>query len=260
MKKPYTISEIKTALQTVKTTEDPLYQACLKDKRKGVQQLLEKWEKAKIKEVEQQAAFQKMKKYERAIRAEGFEAIAGIDEAGRGPLAGPVVAAAVILPDHFYLAGLNDSKQLTVNTREQFYAIISEQALAIGVGIVTAAEIDELNIYEATKKAMMAAVDHLVYFPDYLLLDAMKITAPIPQTSLVKGDAKSVSIAAASIIAKVTRDNLMRTYGKQYPMYHFQQNMGYGTKEHIEALRKHGPCPIHRKSFAPIKEYMMKIN
>lgn len=248
-----TIKEVADALKNAQSEDDPLFQSLLDDNRKGVQKLLEQWKKEQVKKRALHDKFYEMLKYEIEMRKQGFEYIAGIDEVGRGPLAGPVVAAAVILPREFYLPGINDSKQLTEKKREEFFEIIHNEAIAIGVGIITAEEIDRINIYEATKKAMLESINNLQTTPDYCLIDAMKLTIPIPQTSIVKGDASSVSIAAASIIAKVTRDRLMVDYGQQYPHYLFEKNMGYGTNDHLQAIQKYGPCSIHRKSFAPIK-------
>jgi ribonuclease HII len=169
-------------------------------------------------------------------------------------LAGPVVCAAVILPEGFFLAGIDDSKKLSEKKREEFNAIIQKEALAVCVSMIEANEIDCLNIYEATKKAMKSAISGLSMKPDFLLIDAMKLETPYPSESIIKGDAKSVSIAAASIVAKVTRDRLMIKLSNEYPEYRFDQNMGYGTKEHILAIEKHGITPYHRKSFAPIKD------
>jgi ribonuclease HII len=175
-------------------------------------------------------------------------------------LAGPVVAAAVILPENIFISGINDSKKLSSKKREQLYQEIKNEALAIGIGVVGADVIDEINIYQATKKAMNIAINQLSIFPDFLLIDAMKIDTPITQRSLIKGDSLSVSIASASIIAKVYRDRLMMEYSKKYPEYQFEKNAGYGTREHIQAIRKFGPTPIHRKTFAPIKEYIHNEN
>jgi len=195
-----------------------------------------------------------MSQYERMYKNQGYCNITGIDEVGRGPLAGPVVAAAVILPDDFNILGIDDSKKLTENKREELFESIQEVAISIGVGIVDAKEIDEINIYEATKKAMYAAISNLHIRPDFLLVDAMKLTTPFPSEAIIKGDSKSISIAAASIIAKVTRDRMMKEMAQAYPEYHFEQNMGYGTREHIEALQLYGATPFHRKTFAPVKE------
>ncbi len=176
--------------------------------------------------------------------------ICGIDEAGRGPLAGPVVAGAVILPKDAQILYLNDSKQLSAKRREMLYDEIMEKAVSWGIGLSTAERIDEINILQATYEAMRMAIDKLSVRPDVLLVDAVTIPGTdIPQVPIVKGDAKSVSIAAASILAKVTRDRMMLDYDRQYSGYDFASNKGYGTKAHIEALKRLGPCPIHRKTF-----------
>lgn len=179
-----------------------------------------------------------------------FQAICGIDEAGRGPFAGPVVAGAVILPKDHTILYLNDSKKLSEKKREELYDVIMEQAVAVGTGMAGPARIDEINILQATYEAMRMAIEQLTVKPDILLNDAVTIPeVHIKQVPIVKGDAKSVSIAAASIIAKVTRDRLMREYDAVFPGYDFASNKGYGTKAHIEGLKKFGPTPIHRRSF-----------
>lgn len=251
--KSNTIKDIKEALKTVETLDDPFIQQLELDERKGVQKLLQNWYKEQENIKVQHEKFNEMMKYENELAGQGFEYIVGIDEVGRGPLAGPVVAAAVILPKGFKLLGINDSKQLSEKKREEYYHYIVENAISVGIGLITAEEIDQLNIYEATKKAMLEAITNLSIRPDYCLIDAMKLNIPYPQQSIIKGDALSVSIAAASIVAKVTRDNLMKKYSITYPEYKFEQHMGYGTKEHLLAIKKYGPCPIHRKTFAPIK-------
>jgi ribonuclease HII len=249
-----TIDDIQTKLKTVEDVKDPFFIEIQKDSRKGVQQLVKRW--LQRKEAQEQARLKllEMSEYERLYKSQGFTFIAGIDEVGRGPLAGPVVAAAVILPDDFQILGIDDSKKLTETKREELYELIRSKALSIGVGIIEAKEIDTINIYEATKKAMYVALNELHISPDFLLVDAMKLTTPIPSEAIIKGDSKSISIAAASIIAKVTRDRMMKELAQSFPEYRFEQNMGYGTKEHIEALQLYGATPYHRRSFAPIKE------
>ncbi len=195
-----------------------------------------------------------MKEFENELYNNGINFIAGIDEVGRGPLIGPVVTAAVILPKDFYDERINDSKKLTEKKRELLYDVIMENALSVGVGMSSPKVIDEINILNATKKAMVEAVNNLSIKPEHLLIDAVKLDIDIPQTSIIKGDAKSQSIASASIIAKVTRDRMMLELDKKYPMYDFKHNKGYGTKKHIEALYKYGPLKEHRKSFAPVSE------
>ena len=194
----------------------------------------------------------KLSEYERECYSKGFSYIAGIDEAGRGPLAGPVVAAAVILPKDCLIEGVNDSKKISEKKREKLYDEITEKAVAWGVGIMDNNVIDEINILNATRKAMHTAIENLQVKPDYVLIDAEKKvdTNGIPYTPIIKGDALSISIAAASIIAKVTRDRMMREYDQIFPMYGFEKHKGYGTKAHIEAIREHGLCMIHRHTFS----------
>jgi len=191
-------------------------------------------------------------KIENELWQNGSEFIAGVDEAGRGPLAGPVVAAAVILPQDFSLQGVNDSKQLSSSKREKLFVLIKQSALAIGISIVNHKIVDKLNIHQANLLAMKLAVEKLEPIPNVLLIDGarFKIKTEIHQINLNKGDQKSVSIAAASIIAKVTRDHLMLALHKKYPEYGFDQHKGYGTKKHYLMLKKYGPCPIHRRSFS----------
>lgn len=199
-----------------------------------------------------------MKEFETELYNNGINFIAGIDEVGRGPLVGPVVTAAVILPKDFYDKRINDSKKLTEKKRELLYDVIMENALSVGIGMSSPEVIDEINILNATKKAMIEAINNLSVKPEHLLIDAVKLDIDIPQTSIIKGDAKSESIAAASIIAKVTRDRMMVELDKKYPMYDFKHNKGYGTKKHIEALYQYGPIEEHRKSFAPVSELTNK--
>lgn len=195
--------------------------------------------------------------FERVARLCGYRRVAGIDEAGRGPLAGPVVAAAVILPSRCRLLGINDSKQLPAKDRELVYTAILEHAVGVGIGSAVVAEIDRLNILEATRLAMRRAIDQLVPPPDYVLIDAVVLPGVnVPTRPIIKGDSLSVSIAAASIIAKVTRDRLMARYHEIFPEYGFLSHKGYGTAEHLERLARHGPCSIHRRTFAPVQEVM----
>ena len=195
-------------------------------------------------------------RYERELREDGHQLIAGIDEAGRGPLAGPVSAAAVILPEKIRLPGLNDSKKLTAKRRDElFETITTRDDILWSVVLVDAAEIDEINILRATHAAMARAYASLSVETDVALIDGLPVRDfPAPQRALVKGDSLSLSIAAASIIAKVTRDRLMIDFGREYPQYGFESHKGYGTKQHLAALKEHGPCPIHRRSFRPITE------
>lgn len=189
--------------------------------------------------------------YEKAARQGGFNLICGVDEAGRGPLAGPVCAAAVILPDDVEIEGLNDSKKLSEKKREELFPIIKEKAIAYSIAFGTVEEIEEFNILEATYIAMNRAIDSLDISADYALIDGNRVPKgiKIPCETVVKGDSKSLSIAAASVLAKVTRDRLMLDYDKEYPEYKFSAHKGYGTKAHYEAIEKHGVCPIHRLSF-----------
>lgn len=197
-----------------------------------------------------------MKEFETELYNNGINFIAGIDEVGRGPLVGPVVTVAVILPKDFYDERINDSKKLTEKKRELLYDVIMENAISVGIGISSEDVIDEINILNATKRAMLEAVNNLSVKPEHLLIDAVKLNTDIPQTSIIKGDAKSESIAAASIIAKVTRDRMMIELDKIHPEYDFKHNKGYGTKKHIEAIRKYGIIKEHRKTFAPCDEYV----
>ena len=199
-----------------------------------------------------------MKEREKQLHAEGFSYIAGVDEVGRGPLAGPVVTAAVVLPAEFDVLGIDDSKKLSEKRREELYEIITEKALAWGIGMADHQVIDEINILQATKQAMKQAVEEADRMLrertggsiERVLLDAVELPGlQVPQESIIKGDAKSQSIAAASIIAKVTRDRMMKEYDRLYPAYDFASNKGYRTKKHIEALKEFGPCPIHRRTF-----------
>ena len=200
--------------------------------------------------------------YERELINNGIKVIAGVDEVGRGPLVGNVTAACVVLPINYQLEGLTDSKKLTEKKREKYYEIIKKDALAIGIGEVSAEAIDKLNIYQATKKAMNLAIENAnkQIKIEHILIDAMPLELEIPNTSIIKGDAKSLSIAAASVIAKVTRDHEMYRLDKKYPMYDFQHNKGYGTKKHIEAIKKYGIIKEHRRTYEPVKSNQHKIN
>ena len=201
-----------------------------------------------------------MLEYENNLYKEGVTLVAGVDEVGRGPLIGPVVACACILPVNFYHKDIKDSKKLSEKKREEMYKIIKENALAIGLGIVSEKVIDEVNIYEATKIAMKEAIKNLNITPEHVLIDAMKLELNISSTSIIKGDAKSESIAAASIIAKVTRDHMLDEMDKEYPMYDLKNNKGYGTKKHLEALQTYGPCKYHRVSYSPVRNALNEKN
>ena len=198
---------------------------------------------------------------ERALRARGFLLVAGVDEAGRGPLAGPVVAAAVILPEDFALDGLTDSKKVSAPKREKIYAILTATAEILwAVAEASVEEIDRLNILRATHLAMARAVQGLPSKPDHALVDGLPVRGlPIDHTAVVEGDTLSLSIAAASIIAKVTRDRLMVELDTRFPQYGFARHKGYGVREHLEALRKHGPCPAHRRTFAPVAQTQLPL-
>lgn len=191
-------------------------------------------------------------KYENELWSKGINYIGGIDEVGRGPLVGPVVTACVILPKDFSCPGLTDSKKLSEKKRNEYFEYIKEHALSIGIGIKSNKEIDELNILEATKRAMKESIYNGSIIPEHVLIDAVKLDLDIPSTSIIKGDAKSISIAAASVIAKVTRDAMMYELDKKYPEYGFKDNKGYGTKKHIEALEEYGYLDEHRQSFKPV--------
>lgn len=199
--------------------------------------------------------------FEDKLLEQGYKYIAGVDEVGRGPLIGPVVVACVILPEHFKLEGLTDSKKLTQKQREKFYDIIMEQALSVSVALKSEKVIDQVNIYEATKLAMYDAIKNSKVKPDVVLIDAMKLEKlEIPSLSIIKGDMKSITISAASVIAKVTRDRMLDELDKIYPMYDLKHNKGYPTKKHIEAIEKYGIVEEHRKTFSPVSQHINHIN
>ena len=197
-------------------------------------------------------------RYERELREKGIKFIAGVDEVGRGPLVGPVVAACVVLPQEFSLDGLTDSKKLSEKKREFFFDEIKRQALGIGIGIISEKVIDEVNIYEATKLAMKEAVEECKNNckVQHILIDAMPLELDIPTTSIIKGDLKSITISAASVIAKVTRDRMLDELDEKYPMYDFKKNKGYPTKKHVAAIEEYGIIDEHRKSYGPVKKYL----
>lgn len=194
--------------------------------------------------------------YELELINQGYQLIGGIDEVGRGPLVGPVVAACVVLPLHYKLLGLTDSKKLSEKKRNEFFEIIKRDALGIGIGIIDEKIIDKINIYEATKLAMKEAIKNNPIKIEYILIDAMKLDIVIPFQAIIKGDQKSISIAAASVIAKVTRDKLLVELDKKYPQYDFKNNKGYGTKKHLNALKEHGAIKEHRTSFKPVQDVL----
>lgn len=252
----WTIKEITEKLSHITDPNDDFVTQLKQDERKGVQTLVKRWNREQEQKQQQHEKFMFMTAYEQKGYQKGYRLMAGIDEVGRGPLAGPVVAAAVILPIDFYLPGIDDSKKLSEQKREQFFAEISEKAVATGIGLIESNEIDEINIFAATKRAMLIAIQQLEPKPDFLLIDAVKLDTPYPSKSIIKGDGLSISIAAASIVAKVTRDRILKEYDQLYPQYGFARNAGYGTKEHLQAIELHGITPIHRKSFSPVKEYI----
>ncbi|AVK60418.1 ribonuclease HII [Lactobacillus sp. CBA3605] len=246
-----TIATFKALLADHPTTAT--LQAAQADSRKGVQQAYQRYLRQTEKQAQLVARLEQHLKFEKQFWEQGDPYVAGIDEVGRGPLAGPVVTAAVILPPNFNLVEVNDSKQLTAKKRAELMPKILEAAVAVSLGVADAQQIDRLNIYEATRVAMRQAVENLTVRPTQLLVDAMQIPVPIAQTRLIKGDAKSASISAASIVAKVARDHLMTMYDQVYPGYDFADNMGYGTAKHLAGLRQYGITPIHRHSFAPVR-------
>jgi ribonuclease HII len=252
-----TIPEIKAWLEAKESISQAELNELLKDSRAGVRKLALSYMREQERKAKERKRLQTMWQYEREYWAKGMKWIAGVDEAGRGPLAGPVVAAAVILPPDFCAEGLNDSKQLTPTERMDLKKRIEQEAIAVGIGIVDVDYIDRHNILQATFQAMRIALSGLSPKPDMILADAVTIPGiSIPQRGIVKGDALSHSIAAASVMAKTTRDEWMMRAAKEYPEYGFDQHMGYGTPEHLEAIRKWGPTPLHRRSFAPIRELL----
>lgn len=251
-----TVAEIRNLLKSGNPSDEVL-QEIAEDPRKGVQALFFSYVRRKKKEAEEQFRVESLYKVESRFYKEGKKYIAGIDEVGRGPLAGPVTVAAVILPPHLFIKGLNDSKKVRPAERERIAGIIHEKALAVSIWSLPPSEIDALNIYQATMKAMYEAVKHLTVPPEAVIVDAMPLHFKVPTVSMVHGDARSASVAAASIVAKVYRDHLMEKYDQTYPGYGFRENKGYGTAEHIAAIRKLGITPIHRKSFEPVKSMLL---
>lgn len=243
------IGDIKKELERVNASDrEKLLEAYTSDARAGVQKLLQKYRRQEEKLLAERHRLEEMKGFERQYA--GYTYICGVDEAGRGPLAGPVVAGAVILPKDREILYLNDSKKVSSKRREELYGEIMEKAVATGIGMAESSRIDEINILQATYEAMRMAIQKLGIVPDVLLNDAVTIPGlDMEQVPIVKGDARSVSIAAASILAKVTRDRLMVEYDTEYPQYGFSVHKGYGTAAHIEALKKYGPCSIHRRTF-----------
>ena len=254
-----TIKDIKEALAQIDCLDDDRWDLYASDIRIGVQKAIVQRKKAIQAEIDEDVRLETMLRHEKELYQKGYQAIAGIDEVGRGPLAGPVVTACVILPKDCKIRHLNDSKKIPKKHHEEIYEEVLARALGVGIGIVDNDTIDRVNIYEATKLGMLQAIEQMkgeVTKPDYLLIDAMQLDTPIPQLSLIKGDANSLSIAAASIVAKVTRDRMMAEYAKEYPGYAFDKNVGYSTKDHLAGLKQYGVTPIHRKSFEPIKSML----
>lgn len=248
-----TIKELESFFKSGQVTEELLAE-CRRDKRLAAQRLLQQHERRQARLAAEKERLLAMYRYEEEARAEGCEVIAGVDEAGRGPLAGPVSVAAVILPENLLLPRLNDSKKLSAKVRAELYDEIMARAVAVRQVFVEAAVIDRINILQAVLQGMYDAVGALQPQPQMVLIDALRLEKlPVRQMSIIKGDAKSASIAAASIVAKVARDRLMDEYHKQYPQYGFAAHKGYGTAEHIAALRQYGPCPIHRMTFEPVR-------
>lgn len=236
------------------SNREPWMEPLETDGRKAVQKLLAAWNRKRELQAKMHEGHIQKKQFDDSFKNGGDCLVAGIDEAGRGPLAGPVVTAAVILPDNCpTLLGLDDSKKLSKTKRDYFAVEIKRIAISYAVHIQQPEEIDRLNIYQATKQSMAAAARELIPAPSIILADAMQIEVGIPCESIIKGDAKSLAIAAASILAKTGRDAIMDEYAKEYPEYGFEQHSGYGTKAHLEALRVHGPTPIHRRTFEPVK-------
>lgn len=252
----------KSSIATIKTKyqNNALHEADIEelrlDKRKGVQRIVADYDKRQDEKAKQIQIYNEKSLYEQQFCTEKDALIAGVDEAGRGPLAGPVVAAAVILPTSSQLIGLTDSKQLSETMRNIYYEEIKKQALSYHVSVIDNEIIDKINILEATKLAMIKALKGLDLMPHIGLIDAVVLQGlPFPTQDIIKGDDKSISIAAASVLAKVTRDRLMDQIDLTYPEYGFNKHKGYGTKQHINALRQYGPSPVHRLSFSPVKKY-----
>lgn len=250
------IAEIREILQKDDVPEEVL-QEILSDSRKGVQNLVQAYMKRLEKLSREKLRVESMYEVESSFYKKGMNLIAGIDEVGRGPLAGPVTVAAVILKPHWFAAGLNDSKKVTPVHREELSKKIHEEAVDISIYSLPPEEIDAVNIYEATMMAMYQAVKNLKVQPDAVIVDAMPLHFPFPTVSMIHGDARSASVAAASIVAKVYRDHLMDEYDREYPGYGFAKNKGYGTAEHIHALEELGVTPIHRRSFEPVKSMVL---
>ena len=246
-----TINDIKLKFSYASFQQlNDLIQQYTSDNRKGVQNIVHCYQKKAEAYQKEQSRLESMLLFERECYQKGYHIVAGIDEVGRGPLAGPVVTAAVILPENCKIEYVNDSKKLSERKREELYHKICEKAISYSIGVVSAERIDSINILQATYEAMKQAIYHLSVSPEFILVDALRIPdITINQRGIIGGDGKNISIAAASIVAKVTRDNMMKEFSKLYPQYAFEKNKGYGSKEHIDAIKKYGICPIHRKTF-----------
>ncbi|HLS07213.1 MAG TPA: ribonuclease HII [Bacillota bacterium] len=252
----HTIAQLKEML-TANLLTDEHIQQLTHDPRKGVQQLVRIYKRNQKQIALLNKQFSQMLTYEKKFWDQGLSYVAGVDEAGRGPLAGPVVAAAVILPDDFKLLGINDSKALSVEEREKFFQQITKEAISYHISFVDQATIDELNILEATKLAMEDALLNLQPQPQVALIDAVKLQlSSFKADTIIKGDEKSVTIAAASILAKVSRDRYMAKIHEKYPNYNFHKHKGYGTNDHLKRLKRYGVSPIHRRSFTPVRRYI----
>jgi len=253
-----TILQVKTKLSTVSDLNDPLLKILKADPRKGVQLAINSAIRRIKRSQANILAFKHRFQFENELWQQGESLVAGIDEGGRGPLAGPVVTAAVILDDSFDLIAVTDSKQLSAHEREKLYLRIIQEAIEVNICVKDNAVIDKYNIYQATRLAMAQTVAELHHQPSHLIVDAVPIASNIPQITLIKGDQKSISVAAASIVAKEYRDHLMQTYDLIYPGYDFAHNMGYGTAKHLAGLKALGVTPIHRYSFSPVPNFERK--
>lgn len=247
----YSVNDIKIEMENTEFNDLALFIEKYKnDTRAGVIKLVQKAGKIIEKKKAEEERLELITQYEKKYQNNGIELVGGIDEVGRGPYAGPVVACCVILPKGCKIEGVNDSKKLSLKKREELFDIIREKAVSVGIGIVDNYEIDRLNILQATYKAMRIAIENMDIKPQQLLIDAVTVPGVnIPQEAIIKGDAKSITIGAASIIAKVVRDRMMVKYAEKYPVYGFEHNVGYGSREHEDAIRKYGLCDIHRRSF-----------
>lgn len=251
-----TVQEIKALLEQRRLSREEIRRLA-QDDRAGVRQAIQHWRRQQAEQMWERRRLYRLYNFERQYYARGWWRIAGVDEAGRGPLAGPLVVGAVVLPPECFITGLNDSKKLSEDERERLYEIITRVATAVSVYVVDVPTIEQLNIYHATVYGMEQAIHSLPVAPQALLVDAMVLPrVNLPQQALVKGDNRSASIAAASIVAKVTRDRIMREYDKQFPQYGFASHKGYCTAAHLAALARYGPCHIHRRTFAPVRKLL----